>query len=74
MNDLGAILVVLAVQITLPIVGGLLLSRRRDPATACSALIVAALAALLLTPLAFAPRPAWSGSSPGRRPPRCHFR
>jgi beta-lactamase regulating signal transducer with metallopeptidase domain len=57
MNDLGPILVVLAAQVTLPILGGLILSRRRNPAAACGPLVVAAVAALLLTPLAFVPRP-----------------
>jgi hypothetical protein len=59
MTNLGPVLLVLAVQVTLPVIGGLLLSRRRDPAAACGPLVLAAVAALLLTPLAFAPRPSW---------------
>src|SRR5262245_7768285 len=59
MTEMGQILVVLAVQITIPLAGGLLLSRRRDAAAACGPLLVAAAAAILLTPLAFVPRPAW---------------
>ncbi|HKA08099.1 MAG TPA: M56 family metallopeptidase [Gemmataceae bacterium] len=57
MNEIGPILLVLAAQVTLPVAGGLLLSRRRDPAAACGPLTLAAAAALLLTPLAFVPRP-----------------
>lgn len=59
MNDLGPVLLVLAAQLTLPVAGGLLLSRRRDPAAACGPLILAVVTVLLLTPLAFAPRPSW---------------
>ena len=61
MNEIGPVLLVLAAQVTLPIMGGLLLSRRRDPAAACGPLTLAAVAALLLTPLAFVPRPEWAG-------------
>jgi hypothetical protein len=64
MNDLGPVLLVLAAQITVPVVGGLLLSRRRDPAAACDPLVLAAVAVLFLTPLAFAPRPTWPKLSP----------
>jgi beta-lactamase regulating signal transducer with metallopeptidase domain len=63
-SDLGPVLVVLAAQVTLPVLGGLWLSRRRDPAAACGPLVFAAAAVLLLTPLAFAPRPAWPTASP----------
>jgi len=59
MTAFGPTLLVLAAQVTLPVLGGLLLSRRRDPAAACGPLVVAAAAALLLTPLAFLPRPDW---------------
>jgi beta-lactamase regulating signal transducer with metallopeptidase domain len=59
MTDFVPTLLVLAAQVTVPIVGGLLLSRRRDPAAACGPLVVAAMAVLLLTPLAFLPRPGW---------------
>jgi BlaR1 peptidase M56 len=59
MNEMGPVLLVLAAQVTLPVAGGLLLSRRRDPAAACGPLTFAATAALLLTPLAFVPRPTW---------------
>jgi len=62
-NDLGPVLVVLAAQVTLPVLGGLLLSRRRDPAAACGPLVLAAIAVLLLTPLAFAPRSSWPTAS-----------
>ncbi|HVK14316.1 MAG TPA: M56 family metallopeptidase [Gemmataceae bacterium] len=59
MTDLGPVLLALAAQVTLPLVGGLILSRRRDPAAACGPLAVALVAVLMLTPLAFLPRPAW---------------
>jgi hypothetical protein len=59
MTNLGPVLLVLAAQVTLPVIGGLLLSRRRDPAAACGPLVLAAFAVLFLTPLAFAPRPSW---------------
>src|SRR5262245_6545699 len=59
MTAFGATFLVLAAQVTVPVVGSLLLSRRRDPAAACGPLVVAAMAVLLLTPLAFLPRPAW---------------
>jgi beta-lactamase regulating signal transducer with metallopeptidase domain len=58
-TPLGPTLLVLAAQVTLPAVGGLVLSRRRDSAAACGPLTVAAAAVLLLTPLAFLPRPTW---------------
>ena len=64
MSELGPILFALAAQVTLPVVGALLLSRRRDPAAACTPLVVAAIAALLLTPVAFVPRPQWNFASP----------
>ena len=59
MSDLAPLLLALAAQVTLPLAGGLLLSRRRDPAAACGPLAVALAAALVLTPIAFLPRPAW---------------
>ena len=59
MSNLGSLLLVLAAQVTLPVLGGLLLSRRRDPAAACAPLVLAALAALALTPLTLAPLPQW---------------
>jgi beta-lactamase regulating signal transducer with metallopeptidase domain len=62
-NDLGTVLVVLAAQVTLPVLGGLLLSRRRDPAAACGPMVLAAVAVLLLTPLAFMPKPDWPTTS-----------
>jgi beta-lactamase regulating signal transducer with metallopeptidase domain len=68
MSDLGPVLLVLAVQVTLPVIGGLLLSRRRDPAAACGPLVLAATAVLLLTPLAFAPRPSWPTNTVVRAP------
>ena len=68
MTDLGPVLLVLAAQITLPVTGGLLLSRRRDPAAVCAPLTLAAAAALLLVPLAFIPRPSWSSSTPTNQP------
>ena len=63
MRDLGPVLVVLAAQVTLPVLGGLLFSRRRDPAAACGPLVLAAVAVLLLTPLAFVPKPSWPTTS-----------
>lgn len=63
MNDLGPVLVVLAAQVTLPVLGSLLLSRRRDPAAACGPMVLAAVAVLLLTPLAFIPKPDWPTTS-----------
>jgi len=62
MSEIGQILLVLAVQVTIPVAGGILLSRKRDPAAACGPLLTAAAATLLLTPLAFLPRPAWPES------------
>src|SRR5262245_29540911 len=70
MTEIGQLLFVLAVQVTIPVAGGLLLSRRRDPAAACGPLLVAAIAALLLTPLAFIPRPAWPAFSRTNPPPQ----
>ena len=64
MSDLGPILLVLAAQITLPVLAGLLFSRRRDPAAACVPPAVASVAVLLLTPLAFVPRPHWPAGKP----------
>ena len=59
MSHFGPVLLVLAAQVTLPVLGGLALSRRRDPAAACIPLVAAAILVLLLTPLAFAPRVQW---------------
>ena len=53
-TDFGPLLLALAAQVTLPLVGGLILSRRRDPAAACGPLAVALVAVLALTPLALA--------------------
>jgi hypothetical protein len=58
-TDFGPLLLALAAQVTLPLLGGLLLSRRRDPAAACGPLTVALAAVLVLTPLALLPRPTW---------------
>jgi beta-lactamase regulating signal transducer with metallopeptidase domain len=69
MTELGPVLFVLAIQVTLPVVGGLLLSRRRDPAAACGPLVVAAAAVILLTPLPFLPRPEWPTSSASEAAP-----
>jgi beta-lactamase regulating signal transducer with metallopeptidase domain len=63
MTDLGPVLFVLAAQITLPLAGGLLLSRRRDPAAACRPLAAAVGAVLVLTPLVFLPLPVWPPSA-----------
>src|SRR5262245_42696093 len=64
MNDLGPVLLVLAAQVTLPVIGGLLLSRRRDPAAACAPLVLAAVAVVFVTALAFTPRPTWPKATP----------
>lgn len=66
MNDFGALILVLAAQVTLPLVGGLLLSRKRNPAAACVPLVLASLAVLVLTPLAFVPRPEFRTSEAER--------
>ena len=68
MTPLGPTLLVLAAQVTLPAVGGLVLSRRRDSAAACGPLTVAAAAVLLLTPLAFLPRPTWPARNARSKP------
>ncbi len=59
MSDLGPLFLDLAVQVTLPVLGGLLLSRRHDPAAACVPLVFAAVAIVVITPVAFMPRIPW---------------
>lgn len=60
MNTLGQTLFVLALQVALVAGAGLLLSRRRSSMLACGPLVWATCCIVLLTPLAFLPRPTWS--------------
>lgn len=59
MSDFGQTLLVLAVQLTFPLLGGLLLSYRRSPKVASSVLTAAVLGSFVLTALALLPRPTW---------------
>ncbi|WP_020469974.1 M56 family metallopeptidase [Zavarzinella formosa] len=59
MNDLGQAILVLAIQLTFPLLGGLLLSFRRSPGVACSVLMWTVAATWGLTILALLPWPAW---------------
>ena len=65
MNDFGQTILVLAIQLSFPLLGGLLLSRRRSPGVACSVLTASIIAVWGLTLLAVLPRPAWPAPKPG---------
>lgn len=59
MSGYFSTVVVLAAQVTLPVLGALLLARRRSPALATRTLFLATVAVLGLTIIAFVPRPNW---------------
>ena len=59
MNDLGQTILVLAIQLSFPLLGGLLLSYRRSPGVASSVLTAAVLGVCVLTALAIVPKPTW---------------
>ena len=48
MNDFGQTILVLAIQLSFPLLGGLLLSRRRSPGVACSVLTASIIAVCTL--------------------------
>jgi beta-lactamase regulating signal transducer with metallopeptidase domain len=60
MSRLDSMVVVLIVQITVPLAAALVLSLRRSHSAASRSLVWGAAAALLLTPCAFLPIPAWT--------------